>query len=267
MILYPQSTPGKNSRSSSPSIKITRHSLLGRDKMSHSSSCTIIPPSRIVETATVMADAFSDSPAYNYIFQGDMEYRKNALEWIFQKNLHLIHQRCPTAIRGLYDLDCGDIHVCFLWTPSPHQQIRLWDMIRAGFWYFPFRFGFFTVYRLLRVMNDLERGFQKHIAVYSTEGIPFLTLERMAVRSDCRGKGLGTQALTSILDDFVTQSDDSRYVRLMTQEERNVRFYQRLGCKVIGREEMYPENDTYRFTNWYMIYDAKNILPPLQTLE
>lgn len=229
--------------------------------MSH--PCQILPTSRIDEAARVMADAFSDSPAYNYIFQGNVESRKKALEWLFRKNIELIRQRCPTALRGMYDKDTGDIQVCFLWTPSPCQDISLWDLLYAGYWRMLFLFGFFTVYRLLRAMGDLEQG---HLTNFTNNpltggGIPFITLERMAVRSDYRGKGLGTQALTFILGEFAT-SNESRYLRLTTQEERNVRFYQRLGYKVVGKEELCPENEAYRYTSWYMILDANKILSP-----
>jgi GNAT superfamily N-acetyltransferase len=224
--------------------------------------CQILPTSRVEEAARVMADAFSDSPAYNYIFQGDVEYRKEALEWVFRQNIDLIRQRCPTALRGMYDMDTGDIQVCFLWTPSPYHDISLWDLLYAGFWRMPFRYGFFTVYRLLRAMGDLDRGQQMNFHHNPlTDGIPFVTLERMAVRSDCRGKGLGTKALTSIIREFVT-SNESRYLRLTTQEERNVRFYQRLGYTVAGSEELCSENEIYRYASWYMIFDAKNILSP-----
>jgi hypothetical protein len=76
-------------------------------------------------------------------------------------------------------------------------------MIRAGLWYFPHSDldSSPSVYQILRVMNDLERGFQQHIAVYSSEGIPFLYWNKWLYNWIVGGKGLRTHALLSAILD------------------------------------------------------------------
>lgn len=205
--------------------------------------CQVLPASFMDEAAAVMADAFSDSPAYNYIFMHDQKYRRHALEWLFKRNIPLIFRRCPSALRGILN-DEGQVVACFLWTPSPHQNLSTWDVvIRAGMWQIAFRFGFATLKRLMQVVDFFDNTHAK----FFDAAEDFCMLERMAVRSDYRGQGLGTKALQSV----IPKTD--RTMRLVTQEEQNVRFYQRLGYTIVGEEDScHEEDDHYNYHSWFM---------------
>jgi len=57
----------------------------------------------------------------------------------------------------------------------------------------------------------------------------------MVVRPDMQGKGVGTHALKQALD----EADDAGLpVMLATQEERNIRFYRRLGFEVVRTDDI-----------------------------
>lgn len=210
--------------------------------------CQILPVTFINEAAQVMSEAFSDSPAYNYIFQHDQEYRRHALEWLFRRNLRLVCRRYPSALRGILN-EMGQVVACFLWTPSPHHQSSTWDMLVAGMWLVPYRFGIPTLMRLMQLADDFD-GCQKRFFDNnngSSSNNNFVLLERMAVRSDCRGVGFGTQALQSVI------SQTHRPMCLATQEERNVRFYQRLGYSVVGEVDFGEDSPEYKFHSWFMV--------------
>mmetsp|Transcript_15462 Transcript_15462/g.27321 ORF Transcript_15462/g.27321 Transcript_15462/m.27321 type:complete len:238 (+) Transcript_15462:71-784(+) len=228
-------------------------------------STQTLPAYAINEAAKVMAMAFSDSPAYNFIFQGDPTYRLGALEWFFEKNLRLIQRRCPSALKGVLDIE-GKVIACFLWTPSSHVKVSTWDMIiTAGLWQLPFKFGLATLKRLLQTVGHIESGERDFFSASFSEGnsSDFIMLERMAIRPDFQGRGLGTKCLKSM----IIKTEDPIPIRLLTQEHRNVAFYKRLGFGVVGEMEMMSHNDrndhgfTTLFTSWFMIREPPVGLP------
>mmetsp|Transcript_48488 Transcript_48488/g.71877 ORF Transcript_48488/g.71877 Transcript_48488/m.71877 type:complete len:229 (+) Transcript_48488:283-969(+) len=208
---------------------------------------SVLPADSINEAAKVMALAFSDSPAYNFIFQGDLAYRRAALEWVFVRNLSLIHCRNPSAFRGVVDRKADTIMACFLWIPSCDSKLSTWDLVvTAGFWMIPFKFGLSTLKRLLQVIDNENKA--KVFFSNSEESDPYVVLERMAVHPDFQGKGLGTKCLRSMISKITVP------LRLQTQELRNITFYERLGFRVVGNLKL-SENDhedRYTFTSWFM---------------
>ncbi len=203
--------------------------------------------SHIHECAKVMAQAFSDSPAYNYIFQNEtQEYREKALEWLFQKNLELMIQKCPTVLRGYKSrTENGDILCCFLWVPSESAKLGMWEMIIAGMWQIPFRFGVATLKRLLSLMDSMEAT----IGQASSKSPDYIMLQRMVVRPDCQGRGIGSKALQAILQ----ESHNGKNIHLETQEERNVLFYQRLGWQISQEQDYCQEDTSFQFHSWHMV--------------
>lgn len=223
---------------------------------------TTLPAESIDEAAKLMALAFSDSPAYNFIFQGDINYRKDSLTWLFQKNLNLIQRRHPSALKGVFDGEDSNnkLIACCMWTPSSHVKLSKWDMISAGLWLVPFKFGIATLRRFFQVTDQMESG-EKDFFSLSSENSTFVMLERMAIHPDFQGQGLGTKYLKSLL------SETNIPIRLVTQEHRNVTFYERLGFVVVGQKEMeaHPapsknadddHNDRrFTLTFWFMVRD------------
>lgn len=210
--------------------------------------CQILPKNTINEAATVMAAALSRSPVYTYIFQGDIAYRQKALEWLFRKNISFIQHQCPSAFRGIMDTQ-GKIIACFLWTPSLYTKISTREQIQAGMWLIPFKFGVFTLRRLMHVRGiqyQDENEFYK--TINASQEFNFIQLERMAVHPDFQGQNLGTKCLDGVI------SDNNQYIsiRLITQCARNVRFYKRLGFSVVGESKFCQNDEDLVFKNWYM---------------
>jgi GNAT superfamily N-acetyltransferase len=210
--------------------------------------CQILPAESIEEAAELMADAFSNSSSFfRYIFKGNVASRQKALRWFFKRNLTMLHRRCPSVLRGALD-DEGEIVAAFLLIPSS-VQITTWQMVKAGMWQIPFRFGSSTLKRLLQVIEHCDRGEEEFFSPgssnssFSSENRDVMTLNRMAVRPANQGQGIGSRCLESVLSEHQHVS-----VRLLTQERKNVRFYERLGFTVVGESTFDEDNLATTYT-------------------
>jgi ribosomal protein S18 acetylase RimI-like enzyme len=211
-----------------------------------------------------MAKAFCESPSYQYLFQDIqcLKSRAKALEWLFVRNLTLTVGTCPQALRGVLDtLNDNKVILCFLWTPGANQEISLWDMIRAGLWQVPFKFGMGTLKRVLRLVEAHELEAKESTKQHHQDDddddartdidTDFVHLERMVVLPEYQGQGWGSRALKETLE------SETRMVRLATQEERNVRFYQRLGFEIAGERDMFGDDDPdHKYHSWFLIRSA-----------
>jgi GNAT superfamily N-acetyltransferase len=226
----------------------------------------VLDESHIAACSKVMAHAFCDSPAYKYMFQ-DMTTRERTefLEWLFEKNLRLTMSKCPTVLRGILDDnddedEDGVIICCFLWTPSPHHDHSMWEMIKAGLWQLPYQCKSWTALkRLLAVIDTTEHDANQIYKTPNTDTDCFVQLERMAVRPDRQGTGIGTRALRRTLREHFSVDGTAAPVRLSTQEERNVRFYRdRLGFEVVLENTKFEEDAEFGYRNWAMVKTTTN---------
>jgi GNAT superfamily N-acetyltransferase len=232
--------------------------------------CQVLPPQFYREAASVMAEAFSDSPAYNYIFQEDLaadNKKRDILEWMFHAYIVAICRRSPSALRGLIDDHDDDerkvIVCCFMWVESPHDHLTMWDMIVAGLWQGPFRFGLPALRRLLATLD----AFQADAHHFGTTN--YVMLERMAVRADRRGQGIGSACLRQVMmiQQQANDNDDAapegnvkrRDIILHTQLDANVRFYQKLGFHVVHDAIYFADDEKYRYHQRAMKHAATGI--------
>jgi GNAT superfamily N-acetyltransferase len=244
--------------------------------LSSNGDLQVLDSSYIPECAKVMAEALSESPSYVYIFRGTKGYRTNALEWLFERNLRLTVGKCPLTLRGILDAETGQVICCFLWTPVEHADLKLWEMIQAGLWQLPIRFGFLTLNRLLKLMDQMEAAGGKPRDMNSITGdmdqessaTKYIMLERMAVRPSFQGKGLGTKALRAVLQEEQAKlnrledgtNSQQLEIHFETQEERNVLFYSRLGFEVDRHQDFYEQDPEYKFHSWHMMQTIRKQL-------
>jgi GNAT superfamily N-acetyltransferase len=74
----------------------------------------------------------------------------------------------------------------------------------------------------------------------------------MVVLPSCQGKGVGSRALRAILKEHCATA--RLPIHLETQEEPNVRFYQRLGWEVSGEQDHFEDDHEYKFHSWQMVH-------------
>jgi GNAT superfamily N-acetyltransferase len=134
----------------------------------------------------------------------------------------------------------------------------MWEMLIAGMWQIPFRFGWDTLQRLVTLLNAMEGAMGKVQGKGDEQD--FIMLQRMVVLPQCQGQGVGSRALRDMLSSSettattTTTSSSSMHIHLDTQEECNVRFYEQLGWTVTGGRQFFEDDAEYKFFSWQMIH-------------
>ena len=207
----------------------------------------------LAAAVSLSAAAFQNTSSYAAIVPDD-DARKQFLAWLFERNYQFALEHgvarvveCDVQRRGYASLNVRREIVGFYLferpgTPSPSLLV----LVRWGFLGFPFRFGLGATARLLRLKSWFEA---KEREIVGDRAIA--KLERVTVLPARQGRGVGSVALAAAM----SEADAEKLaVLLFTQEERNVRFYARLGFEVVA-DEICPVGD---FRNWAMIREPRS---------
>jgi len=208
---------------------------------------TVEDPRAIEQSASVMAKAFLRSPVYRYIWGDDTDDtgREAFLRFLFERNIQL-RPECCRCVTDKGDSKGREQFVCsFMFIDPGVTPPSFWEMVSVGLLSIPFRFGLFRMLRLLEVKDWYGRAKDEVLGAERQA----LQLERMTVLPSFQGKGIGSWSLKRALKE-AKQRDLP--VFLATQEERNVRFYSKLGFKVLT-EEAFPSSSAFR--NWFMLWE------------
>mmetsp|Transcript_3054 Transcript_3054/g.5919 ORF Transcript_3054/g.5919 Transcript_3054/m.5919 type:complete len:267 (-) Transcript_3054:400-1200(-) len=236
-------------------------------------------PNAIKQAASVMAKAFLRSPVYLYMWGDDDDDagREAFLSFLFERNIQLRPQccRCVTAGpatpeskgHGRGQREDEPVVVCsFMFIDPEVTPPSLWEMISVGLLTIPFRFGLTPMLRLLECVRYFGQSKDKVLGGERRA----LQLERMTVLPSFQGKGIGSRSLRVALGEAKARGLP---VFLSTQEERNVRFYNKLGFKVVQKQAFPPPSSSSsssssasslstkkkkKCTNWSMLWE-----PPL----
>ena len=193
-----------------------------------------LPAGRMDEAAAVAAAAFAraDASVWQSVCGGarTLEQREGLLRWVFERNFRL---RAGTSANRAV-LRGGRVVCCFMFVTPDVPQVTLLDMVRVGLAEMPFRFGVATVRRMLTAKEKAEaqmRALEEELGLTRANTC---MLERVVVAPFCQGQGVGTAALQPVLG----EADERGWTTLLaTNEERNVRFYERLGFETVREEE------------------------------
>jgi ribosomal protein S18 acetylase RimI-like enzyme len=206
----------------------------------------------ITHAADLCARAFLDSPSYVGIYGGTSEWRYGELVFLFESNLRMIFTTQPNSLHGGYDHSSETPKlVCFFMFPrSDTPSATLWQKISAGLLLIPLRCGFSVFSRLMTSSSHFDEIFEKALPQTHFE------LQRMVVDPNYQGKGIGSRCLSEALK----KADSlSLPVILGTQEEINVRFYEKLGFEIYLQEKFSPTGSaTDEYDNWIMIRQPKS---------
>ena len=190
------------------------------------------------DAASCMARAFGDSPWYAYIFKHlTGEKRREALEFLFRRNLSVLVEKERGALLGLRR--DGIMACCFVLSSPASRKLSLWEIVRAGILEMGFRFGFSSVKRMMYVIqfNEVEE------AKFDVNSKLNSKVQRMVVDPRFQGRGLGSKCIAAALAARKGETFD-----LTTNEARNVPFYKRAGFELYG--EFYSEEA--KVNSWYM---------------
>jgi ribosomal protein S18 acetylase RimI-like enzyme len=220
--------------------------------MAEALECRKLKEGDLPRAGDLCARAFVNSRAYVAIYGGSEEWRLGELAFLFERNLWMIYQTQPECLYGGYDLTTPNSPklVCFFMFPrSDVPSSTLWQKITAGILYIPLRCGLNVFNRLMAASSHFDELFHKFLPETHHE------LQRMVVDPEYQGRGIGSKCLKQALD----EADAHRLpVILSTQEEINVRFYQKLGFEITVEEKYSPSGqDTDAYNSWVMIRQPK----------
>ena len=174
---------------------------------------------------------------------GSVQERVVFLDWMFAKNFLL--RLDADCCRCTYN---GQQLVCFFMFTKPGWHAKGWVGGRL------FAYGYSAVNRLLDTKNWFEKKERDILDARSAQslGTEMIRLERMTVLPAFQGQGIGSSSLGKALK----EADDLGLPCILgTQEEQNVRFYQKLGFEVVD-ESLVPVGKGY--TNWMMVREAQH---------
>lgn len=175
----------------------------------------------IEDAADLVAKSFLNTPSYCEIFrEKDEKLREEALKDLFLRNIKMMATIAPGTFN--YHLDSEGKMDCFFMLVSKDIVPSLWDKISHGLLMIPFVAGWPAFFRLLKASD----WFDEKEATIMKDRSSYLSLQRMVVRPDSQGKGLGSATLKTALIEVADKNQLPVY--LGTQDPRNVIFYQRL---------------------------------------
>jgi ribosomal protein S18 acetylase RimI-like enzyme len=217
--------------------------------------CQKLKEEDLPRAGDLCARAFLNSRAYVDIYGGTEEWRLCELTFLFERNLQMIYQTQPESLHGGYDLTDPNTPklVCFFMFPRSNiPSASLWQKISVGLLWIPFRCGFNTFGRLMSISAHFDQIFQELLPGTHYE------LQRMVVDPAYQGQGIGSKCLKKALDEA---DAEGLPVILSTQEQINVRFYQKLGFE-ISLEEKYSSSGQAEdmYDNWIMIRQPKPMM-------
>lgn len=205
-----------------------------------------LTPKDFDRAADLLVEAFYDNPAHVYInMSPDESSRLKATQWALRRNLDL--QAATGSSFALVESDKPpgerEIKQMAFWHPPNSDSIGILSMIKEGLLTMPFRFGWGTFKRVIEVTGEFDAIKDRVTAN------PVWYLNNMVVAKELRGHGIGSKVLRNQLESVVDPSGFPAI--LMTQREANVRFYRRLGFKVV--DESIVGSGEYAFTNWCLL--------------
>jgi GNAT superfamily N-acetyltransferase len=183
-----------------------------------------LEPEDIRATATLLAEAMDDDPAYSFLFPRGRD-RPAGLEDFFAGNLrtHLPYRCTYVGVVG------STVVATVTMRPPDGVSMSLLTMIRRGLLPFAYSHGLQAVRRLL-----ILKGAYDAIEARLARGERHWLVHMMAVDPARHGKGLGSQLLRFILEAAVDAraTDGMPPAVLTTHKKRNVVFYERAGFEV-----------------------------------
>jgi len=198
-------------------------------------------PEHADEVAELLTDAFLQNPIWKYVLEGDGETCRQSLLCINRSRLFLIGQSSEFWL----DED-GRVQGHIALSGQSRMTPNMLDLMRAGLLTLPFRIGLGPFRRFMQIVDEFKT---KEEQVYGKEHDPYWTLEAFALRSDCRGKGMGSGVLKHLLEERASKAS-AKQVVLFTQEEANVSLYSRLNFHVVDSGQLEAGN----IANWVMEY-------------
>lgn len=197
------------------------------------------------KVAGMQTDAFETNPAYASIFKkSDL---REGLNWLFRTSLYLLN--CHEVLtRVIKDNRTGDIVGTFTLVPPDSKKNGLRDYLKIGIPAFISKFGFSTLLKMMRLGD-----YNKKVLTDSIGTDSYYYLSMVVVKDEYRGRGVGSFAIGSCLEELWCLDRKSNILGLTTQLPENVTFYSRLGFELIDEGEIhFGDAEYYNYNMRYV---------------
>jgi ribosomal protein S18 acetylase RimI-like enzyme len=176
-----------------------------------------LEPSQRDQAAELLARAFHNDPLYMLVMPED-DKRAAALQWLFERVVHycLLYGQLYTtpALEGVAG-----------WLPPGQTRLTAGRVVWSGLYATPLRMGLAAYRRFDAYMSYADRLHGR----YAPESHWYLWV--LGVDPPSQGKGIGGRLIQPVL---ARASADGTACYLETEMERNVRFYEKYGFKIVG---------------------------------
>jgi ribosomal protein S18 acetylase RimI-like enzyme len=176
-----------------------------------------LDPLQVIKASNVLSASFFDYPMFTFYFP-DPKRRTRYLSWYFRNILN-----CALRYGEVYTTP--EISGVIFILPPGHTKISMWEYIQSGFLLTPFLLGF----RNYKQSMDCESfvGFTQEKLMKNQ---PHYYLWGLAVDPCQKAKGIGAALMLPVL----AKADAKNIpIYLETHDEKNVRYYQIHGFKLI----------------------------------
>jgi len=191
--------------------------------------------------AQLIAASYYDNPAHIYMCPDD-NTRLQHLEWLLGLNLKL---QLKYGAESFCYPENGEVKAMGFWTKPNEVIVGTGAKIRGGLLKVPFKMGWSCFKRVM----EASAGVDDHLERTVGSQQPFLYLNNMVMEESRRGKGWGSKILEKQFEDISVKNPNA-VLALNTQRYWTVKFYQRLGFKVLLEEKI--GTGSLAFTNWTM---------------
>lgn len=189
-----------------------------------------------VKTAgEVLGRALNDDPISLYIFPNDEE-RKEKLKYVFRVTT------CIGVRYGEVRATSPNLEGIAIWMPYKRFKEKFSWVLRCGGLSMGIKLGLEAAKRSNPIRNFIEKV---HVEIISDE---HWYLNELGVDPPFQGKGYGSSLMRYMLKKI---DEQGLPVYLETSLEKNVKYYEKFGFKLI-REALIPETDV---NLWFMLRD------------
>jgi GNAT superfamily N-acetyltransferase len=185
----------------------------------------------INEVVNLLTDAFETNPVYSSIF--NPTNLREGLIWLFGTDLFLLNRRQILTTVGK-EKDSGEIVGTFTLIPPDEAKRPISDYLQAGLPKFIYKFGLSALCRMLGLEN-----YNKKILTKAIKSKEYYYLSMVAVKKEYKGKGIGSFAIKSCLNELRNTKKNGHLLGLTTQLPENVSFYSHLGFEKIDDGEVF----------------------------
>jgi len=210
----------------------------------------------------ILTDAFHDNSVLRTMLhpiRDDPELCTAFRRFIYERRLGLWHEHSWTILATEPASNQRNVigHIMIQPPGANNMALGLVKLITMGFLKLPFLFGMQVAMRTQAVLSKFKEV-QDEVLSAHNEAVAggMMIVEAFAMAPKTQGKGIGGRVMGAVMQSLVDKAGGLP-VFLMTQEESNVRFYERHGFRVLDRRRVeIGDGDGDGFGNWIMLRPA-----------